>query len=66
MPNRRLRELLILPSDAALHQLFRGTTIKGNAAMFAFDEIVHFIHAIENVISALRTTQLAMTKPIGR
>lgn len=61
-----IAELLILPSDAALHQLFREVhTIKGNAAMFAFDEIVHFIHAIENVISALRTSQLHMTKPIG-
>jgi len=61
-----IAELLILPSDAALHQLFREVhTIKGNASMFAFDEIVHFIHAIENVISALRTGQLHMTRPIG-
>lgn len=61
-----IAELLILPSDAPLHQLFREVhTIKGNAAMFAFDEIVHFIHAIENVISALRTGQLHMTRPIG-
>jgi chemotaxis protein histidine kinase CheA len=61
-----IAELLVMPSDGALHQLFREVhTIKGNASMFGFDEIVHFIHAIENVISALRTGQLHMTRPIG-
>ncbi len=61
-----IAELMILPSEAALHSLFREVhTIKGNAAMFAFDDIVHFIHSIENVISALRTGQLHMTRPIG-
>jgi HPt (histidine-containing phosphotransfer) domain-containing protein len=63
---RAIAELLILPSDGALHQLFREVhTIKGNAAMFAFSEIVHFIHAVENIISALRTGTLQMTKPLG-
>jgi response regulator RpfG family c-di-GMP phosphodiesterase len=61
-----IAELLVMPSDNVLHQLFREVhTVKGNAAMFAFNDIVHFIHAIENVISALRTGQLQITRAIG-
>lgn len=61
-----IAELLVLPSEETLNLLFREVhTIKGNASMFAFDEIVHFIHALENLIDALRKGQLQISRPLG-
>lgn len=61
-----IAELLVLPSGEALNMLFREVhTIKGNASMFAFEEIVHFIHTLENLIDAVRKGQFQITRPIA-
>lgn len=59
-------ELLVMPTNEVLHSLFREVhTIKGNASMFAFDEIVHFVHSLENVIGALREGRFQITRAVA-
>ena len=61
-----LAKLLVQPAMPLLHQLFREVhTIKGNAGLFGLTEIVQFVHALEDLIGALRAEQLQISQTLA-
>jgi HD-GYP domain-containing protein (c-di-GMP phosphodiesterase class II) len=59
-------ELMVMPSDESLNQVFREVhTIKGNASMYGLSTIVQFLHAIEDVMGALRSRSLHISKELA-
>jgi len=63
---RGLLELDKNPEDEEqLDACFRAMhTIKGGGAMFGFDEISRFTHAVETVLDRVRSGQLPISKPL--
>ncbi len=61
-----LLELEANPQDTDLvNQVFRALhTIKGSGAMFGFDDIADFTHAIESVFDKLRNEELTVTREL--
>lgn len=48
--------------EETLHAIFRAAhTVKGSAAMFGLDHLVHFAHAMEGVLDAVRGHQIPVT-----
>ena len=49
----------------AVHDLFRSVhTIKGSAALFRLDDIVHFSHSVENALERVRARHLALSEDL--
>jgi two-component system chemotaxis sensor kinase CheA len=61
-----LLELETSPHDMGLvNQVFRALhTIKGSGAMFGFDDIADFTHALESVFDKLRNEELEVTREL--
>jgi len=61
-----LLELEASPHDIDLvNQVFRALhTIKGSGAMFGFDDIADFTHALESVFDKLRNEELEVTREL--
>lgn len=61
-----LLELEASPHDMDLvNQVFRALhTIKGSGAMFGFDDIADFTHALESVFDKLRNEELQVTREL--
>jgi len=61
-----LLELETSPQDMDLvNQVFRALhTIKGSGAMFGFDDIADFTHALESVFDKLRNQELEVTREL--
>jgi len=48
-----------------LNRIFRAAhSIKGNAGMFGFTAVAEFTHKMENILDALRNSQMTADKPI--
>lgn len=48
-----------------LNRIFRAAhSIKGNSGMFGFTAVAEFTHKMENILDALRTGQIHVTKPL--
>ncbi len=63
------RALLDLEKDTSnmesIHTAFRAVhTIKGSGAVFAYDELIRFAHTMENVLDALRSQNLVLTREL--
>jgi two-component system, chemotaxis family, sensor kinase CheA len=63
------RALLDLEKDTAnmeaIHTAFRAVhTIKGSGAVFAYDELIRFAHTMENIMDALRSQNLTLTREL--
>ena len=49
--------------DESIGALFRAMhTIKGTAGMFGFDDVVHFAHTAENLLSEVRDGKIVLTE----
>jgi two-component system chemotaxis sensor kinase CheA len=48
-----------------LSRIFRAAhSIKGNSGMFGFTAVGEFTHKVENILDALRNSQMSVTKPL--
>lgn len=53
-------------NDTAIAELFRALhTVKGNARMLMFEQLAHFLHSVEESVSALRDHKIRFTKLLG-
>jgi len=51
------------PDEESIGALFRAMhTIKGTAGMFGFDDVVHFAHTAENLLSEVRDGKVKLTE----